>query len=83
MNDTPGGWFLAAIGTVIATLATAVASLWKISEGKNAKAIAGQAETIAHLTERAEDCEKDRSDMKVRIAVLETQQVLAEQPDEA
>lgn len=72
MNDTPMGWVLAGIGTVIATLAGAVASLWKLSEAKNAKAIAAHQETIDHLETRAEKCEHDREELRVRVARLET-----------
>ena len=64
MNDETTNWVLAGVGSVIATLAATVASLWKLNESKNAKAITA-------LTERAVDCEKDRSEIKVRLARLE------------
>lgn len=63
---------LSAFTVAIATLATAVGCLWKVSEAKNTKAIEA-------LEERAESCEQDRTKMRetisqqdVRIARLET-----------
>jgi hypothetical protein len=45
-------WFLGGIGTVVATLATVVASLFRINESKNTKAIEEQSkEIIAFQTE--------------------------------
>lgn len=72
MNDTPMGWVLAGIATVIGTLATAVAGLWRLSEAKNSKAIAAHQETIDHLEIRATKCEHDREELRVRVARLET-----------
>jgi len=81
MNDTTWEWVLKGVGIVIATLAAVVGGLYKRLEGKNAKAIADQAVTITHLEKRSEDCEEDRNQMKIRIAVLETEQGMTEESD--
>jgi hypothetical protein len=49
-GELPDGfwaWFLGGIGTVVATLATVIASLFRINELKNTAAIAEQALEIA------------------------------------
>ena len=53
-----------AVTAVVGALATAVVALWKSSESKNAKA-------IQSLEVRAEVCERDRDDLRVRVAKLE------------
>jgi hypothetical protein len=45
-------------------MATAVGTMWKINESKNAT-------RIEQLSQRADDCEQDRSDLRVRVAKLE------------
>lgn len=65
MSDSFTTWVLGGIGTVVATLAAVVATLWKANETRNAKA-------IEHLTERVDECEGDRSELRVRVARLET-----------
>ena len=71
------GWVLGGVAAVIATLAAAVANLFRISENKNADAIKEQEKEIAVLrtqvktatdsakeTEKARvECEKDRASL--------------------
>lgn len=59
-------WILAGIAAIISTLAGAVSILWKAIEAKNAQA-------IKELTVRADICEADRTELKIRIARLEYQ----------
>jgi len=71
MNDSNWTWVLGGVGTIIATLAAAVASLFKLNESKNTKLIHKQDQTIKDLTKRAEQCESDRTQLNARVAVLE------------
>ncbi len=66
MDESGIGWgaISTAVTAVVGGLTTAVVALWKSSESKNAKA-------IQSLEARAEDCEKDRDDLRVRVAKLE------------
>lgn len=71
-------WVLAGVASVIATLATAVASLWKINEARNSR-------QIEELKADVKDCKDDRemirnradelsdevAGLKVRLAFLE------------
>ncbi len=66
MNESYLNWVLAAIATVVGTLAATVATLWKVNESRNTKA-------IEELTQRVEDCEAERAMLRVRVARLETQ----------
>lgn len=50
--------------TVLGLFASAIAFLFKLNESKNAKA-------IAKLEERADKCEKERAEMRKKIATLE------------
>ena len=64
MDESFTGWVLGGVGSVVATLAAVVATLWKMNETRNAKA-------ICELTERVDECEDERSDLRVRVAKLE------------
>lgn len=73
------GWLLGGVATVVATLATAVATLFKMNEGKNTAAISRQENMITklveqadRLVERADDCEQDRRRLGESVARLET-----------
>lgn len=78
-------WFLGGIGTVVATLATVIASLFKINEGKNSTAINEQAkEIVAFQTELKMvrenlsavelarlECERDRASLTAKCEIFE------------
>lgn len=64
---------------MIAALATTVTALWKMNETKNAKAIADQQQTIVQLTHRSQECEADRSQLNIRLAVLEDRMAIEEE----
>ena len=87
-GDLPDGfwaWFLGGIGTVVATLATVIASLFKINEGKNANAITEQAKEIASAQTEIKivrdalssveiarlECERDRSALAAKCEFFE------------
>lgn len=65
------GWLLTGVAGVIATLAGAVAMLWKLNEQKNARDIAMLQGRCDELQRRCEQCERDREELRVRLAVLE------------
>lgn len=74
LNDQIG-WILGGIATVLATMATAVTTLWKASESKNAKA-------IEVLEVRASECERERLTLRTAIAELRTEIRLLERKDD-
>lgn len=80
MDDTglSAAVIFAGCATVIGTLATVVGGLatyigtnWKKQEKKNSEEIAELKEDRNDLKKRAENCESDREEMKVRLARLE------------
>lgn len=80
------GWALAGIGAAMGTLVTTIATLWKVSEGKNAKAIEEQHREIAvvrtemqgvrdnlKITEQARlECERDRASLMAKCEIFES-----------
>ena len=62
--DEHSNWVLGGIASVVGTLAAAVTALWKLNESRNAKA-------IESLTMRADKCEQERTELRVRVAKLE------------
>lgn len=88
-SDLPDGllgWVLAGIGAAMGTLVTTIATLWRVSEGKNAKAIEEQRSQIATVqteiavvrdnlktTEAARlDCERDRARLTAKCEIFES-----------
>ncbi len=65
------GWVLAGVATVIATLAGAVATLFKIRENENAKAIADLKASHELTKQKSDKCEEDRNKLFTRCEVLE------------
>jgi hypothetical protein len=79
------GWALAGIGAAMGTLVTTIATLWKVSESKNAKAIEEQHKEIAvvrtemqgvrdnlKITEQARlECERDRASLMAKCEIFE------------
>ena len=80
------GWALGGIALIVGTLASVVAALFKINEGKNTKAIEEQAKEIvslhaevksvrdaAKITEEARiECERDRARLAVKCEFIES-----------
>lgn len=73
MNDANGyaGWIMACVATAGATLAGAVATLFKLNESKNTKRIESLESEIGSLRVRADACEKERNEFRVELARLE------------
>lgn len=79
------GWVLTGVGAVMATLVTTIATLWRVSESKNAKAIEEQHKQIATVqaevalvrdnlktTEEARlECERDRASLTAKCDIFE------------
>ena len=67
------GWVLTSVGAVMATLVTTIATLWKVGESKNAKAIEEQRketeqqkiEFASHRAELATEIRAVRENLKV------------------
>lgn len=78
MVDTSNtGWFFAGVSTVVATLASVVAFLFKMNEAKNSQAIAAmqmrldyQEKKIEESETKHEKCEEDRQKLAVQVANL-------------
>jgi hypothetical protein len=87
-GELPDGfwvWFLGGIGTVVATLATVIASLFKINEGKNSNAIAEQSKEIVTFQTELKmvrenlsgveiarmECERDRAALTAKCEIFE------------
>lgn len=57
------GWFTAAIATVVATLSSVVAFLFKLRENENAK-------RIEDLSVKADQCVEERTQLKTECAIM-------------
>lgn len=71
------GWFLAGVSTVVATLASAVAFLFRMNESKNAAAILTmqsrldqQEQKLVESDEKHDQCQRDREQLSVQVATL-------------
>jgi hypothetical protein len=74
------GWIFGAAASIIATLASAVAFMFKLNESKNAEAIkkleTGQSALQTRcdiLDKQNDDCVKDRDLIRVKLAEVETE----------
>ena len=79
MSESPAdtGWVVGGVGAAVGTLATAVATLFKINEGKNAQAILELKDAIQDANKRFDEsdkkhdeCQKDRENLRVEMARL-------------
>jgi hypothetical protein len=64
------GWMLAGIASVIATLTSTVAWLFKLRENENAKHIEGLKNEVATISAKADKCEVERGDLKTECALM-------------
>lgn len=78
-NEGITGWILAGIATVIATLSSVVAMLYRGNEKQNAERIQALESDVKSLqsknetlVEHVEECRRDREDLRVKIATVET-----------
>ncbi len=65
------GWVMASVATIIASLASAVAFLFKLRENENAKNIQELKSDLQSSAKRSEQCEQDRAELYTKCAVLE------------
>jgi septal ring factor EnvC (AmiA/AmiB activator) len=79
------GWVLTGIGAIIATLVTTVATLWRLNESRNNKAIEENYKQIAHVEgelkvmrehvskveEARLECERDRARLSAKCEIFE------------
>jgi len=72
-NGLPGitGWVLAGIATIIATLSGIVQMFYRTQIADYKANILALEKTTAALTVRADKCEDEREELRVRYAVLE------------
>lgn len=65
------GWVLAAIGTVVSTLAGLVAMFYRqqINDYKSNESLLNK--HVERLEKRADKCEEDRESLRIKYAVLE------------
>lgn len=69
-NEIPG-WFSTAVAAVMGTLATVIATLFKMNETKNAVAISEMKERLQTVEAENKICIEDRTKMQIQIAQLE------------
>ena len=65
------GWVMASVATIIASLASAVAFLFRLRENENAKNIQELKSDLQASSERSKQCEQDRAELYTKCAVLE------------
>jgi hypothetical protein len=64
------GWMLAGIATVIATLSSTVAWLFRLRENENSKHISSLTEEVATISIKADKCEVERGELKIECALM-------------
>lgn len=74
------GWLFGAAASIIATLASAVAFMFKLNESKNATAIVELKKSVKDIRGRCDtlevqndECIKDRDEIRVKLAKVETE----------
>lgn len=60
------GWVLAGVGAVVSALATAVAYLFNLRNTEIQKSIDELKRDLAEMTEKAEDCHKERAEIAAK-----------------
>lgn len=64
------GWLTAGIATIIATLSSTVAWLFKLRENENAKHLTSLTNEVATINAKADKCEEERGELKVECAIM-------------
>jgi len=75
-NVEDAGWFIAGISTVIASLAAAVATLFKMIESKNTEAIGELKAHVIEVEKRLEESDRRHDDCQIDRAILSTEVAL-------
>ena len=70
MSDASNGWIVAGASTIIATLATAVATLFKINENKSISAVKALEQRVNFLDVANAECIKDRQELNATVVSL-------------
>jgi hypothetical protein len=73
MSNVPegfSGWVAAGIATIIATLSSVVAWLFKLRENENAKHLTNLTEEVAMISVKADKCEEERGQLKIECAIM-------------
>ncbi len=63
-------WVTAGIATILATLSSAVAFLFKLRENENAKRLEELKSDVETINAKADKCETEREELKVECAVM-------------
>ncbi len=66
------GWVTAGIATIIATLSSVVAWLFKLRENENSRHIESLTKQVETISVKADKCEEERGELRTKIEVLET-----------
>jgi len=64
------GWLTAGIATVVATLSSAVAFLFRLRENENAKRIEDLKSEVSAINVKADKCEEERTELKTECALM-------------
>ena len=72
------GWVLAGVASIIATLSTVVAFLYKRLDANNARTIAALETRCDLLQKKVDECERDRLDLHRQMAKMEVKIALLE-----
>jgi septal ring factor EnvC (AmiA/AmiB activator) len=64
------GWVTAGIATILATLSSAIAFLFKLRENENAKRLAELKSDVETINAKADKCEVEREGLRVECAVM-------------
>lgn len=70
LPDVSNGWIAAGVSTIIASLATAVATLFRMSENKSVSAVRALEERVNYLDKANAECIEDRIKLNANIVNL-------------
>lgn len=70
MSDANTPWYIAAGGTIIAALSSALTFLFKLRENENSRNISKLEKKIVEVQVKADKCENDRVTLFAECAVL-------------
>lgn len=64
------GWFTAGIATVVASLSSVVAFLFKLRENENTRRITELKEEVKTISVKADKCEEERGELRTECAMM-------------
>lgn len=64
------GWVTAGLATILATLSSAVAFLFKLRENENAKRIEDLKTEVQTIGAKSDKCEEERGELKTACAIM-------------